>query len=217
MTERDKKLLALLFALLAAIAAFRWLITPVVQERLALQEQLEEATREQKERSGRLQRMEALDEDILRREEELEKLSEPYGEYLPTEEMDRMVTELFLRHNLIPRSLVVTEGVTGVLRDYLVLETSREEQAKYGAPYDGISLKELLKQSCDEEAVRSIEEKGGAYLYIASVRMEADGTEEAFLSLLDDLEAHHLQLRMREFALEGKEIHCELELYFCGK
>lgn len=217
MTERDKKLLALLFALLAAVAAFRWLITPVAQERLALQEQLEEAAREQKERSGRLQKMEALDEVILRREEELEKLSKPYGGYLPTEEMDRMVTELFLRHDLIPRSLVVTEGVTGVLRDYLALESSRAEQAKYGTPYDGVSLKELLEQSGDGEDTRAIEEKGGAYLYISSVRMEADGTEEAFLSLLDDLEAHHPQLRMKEFALQEKEIHCELELYFCGK
>lgn len=215
MTERDKKLLALLFALLAAVAAFRWLITPVAQERLALQEQLEEAAREQKERSGGLQKMEALDEIILRREEELEKLSEPYGGYLPTEEMDRMVTELFLRHDLIPRSLIVTEGVSGVLRDYLALAPSRAEQAKYGTPYDGVSLKELLEQSGDGED--ALEKKGGAYLYIASVRMEADGTEEAFLSLLDDLEAHHPQLRMKEFALQEKEIHCELELYFCGK
>lgn len=215
MTERDKKLLALLFALLAAVVTVRWIIEPAVKEGLSLRRQIEEVTREEKERSHWLERVEELDKAVLRHEEELEKLSAPYGGYLPTEEMDRMVTELFLHHGLIPHSLGVTEGMTGVLRPYGAIEPSRAEQAKYGVPYDGVSLKELLEQPCDGEDL--LEKKGQEYLYIASVRMEAEGTENAFLSLLDDLEAHYPQLRMKAFSLKENKIYCELELYFCGK
>ena len=215
MTQRDKKLLALLFALLAAVVTVRWIIEPVVKEGLSLRRQIEEVTREEKERSHWLERMEELDEAVLRHEKELEKLSEPYGGYLPTEEMDRMVTELFLHHGLIPRGLIVTEGVTGVLRHYGAGEPSRAEQTKCGVPYDGVSLKELLEQPDGGEDI--LEKKGQEYLYIASVRMEAEGTENAFLSLLDDLETHYPQLRMKAFSLKENKIHCELELYSCGK
>ena len=139
----------------------------------------------------------------------------PYTTSIPTEEMDRMVTELFLHHGLIPRGLIGTEGVTGVLRPYGAGEPSRAEQAKGGVPYDGVSLKELLEQPDGGEDI--LEKKGQEYLYIASVRMEAEGTENAFLSLLDDLETHYPQLRMKAFSLKENKIHCELELYFCGK
>ena len=217
MTERDRKLLALLFAFLSAVAVFRWMIKPALQDRQILGRQMEEALREEKNRAERLGKTEELEEVILRREAELETLSAPYGGYLPTEEIDRMVTELFVRHGLTPRSLSVTEGVTGVLRDYRSEELSRSEQEKYGAPYEDISLKEYLETTADTVDVSDVEALGRAYLYIASVRMEAEGTEEAFLGLLDDLEENMQQIRVRGFSLTEGKIHCEMDVYFCGK
>ena len=89
--------------------------------------------------------------------------------------------------------------------------------AKYGAPYEDVSLKAYLETTEDKVDVSAVEELGRAYLYIASVRMEAEGTEEAFLALLDDLEENEPQLRMRTFSLREDEIHCEIDVYFCGK
>ena len=217
MTKRGRNLLALLFALLAAVVVFRWMIEPALQEHRMLGERLEEALREEKERSQRLEKTEELEEVILRREAELEELSAPYGGYLPTEEIDRMVTELFVRHDLTPRDLSVSEGVTGVLGDYRAEESSRWEQAKYGAPYADVSLKAYLEESTGEVDASAVEELGRAYLYIAAVQMEAEGREEDFLALLDDLEENEPQLRMGAFSLKEKEIHCEMDVYFCGK
>ena len=217
MTERDRKLLALLFALLAAVVVFRWMIEPALQERRMLDQEMGEVFREEKERAQHLEKTEELEEVILRREAELEELSAPYGGYLPTEEMDRMVTELFVRHGLTPLDLSVSEGVTGVLRDYRAEESSRSEQAKYGAPYEDVSLKAYLETTEDKVDVSTVEELGRAYLYIADLRMEAEGREEDFLALLDDLEENEPQLRMRAFSLRENEIHCEIDVYFCGK
>lgn len=185
MTPRDRKLLTGLFALLAAAAVLKWLLLPALSEGQDLQEQIESAALQRQEQTSRLQTLDYIDEAISHHEGELEKLAKPYHTVLHAEEMDRMVTELFLLHGLEPRSLSVGDGAPGILRCFGSGETAATEETEY--------------------------------LRIASIQMTAGGTMESLLSLLDDLEENHPDLRMVSFDLGGDTIRCDLELYLRGK
>ena len=215
-TEREKRLLALSCTVLVLVVMVRCLVMPALGTHRALKEELQILTREQQERRRRLSALSHVDEAIARHELALAKAASSCGEYLSTEEMDALVTELFLDHGLTPQALTLTQGVSGTLEDYL---SPAPAKAAGGEEYDGVPLSSLMDGG--EDAVRAIEEKGERFLYIGTAQLEAWGTQGDFLALLDDVEENFPALRITAFSIgggpeEAGTVSCTMEFYMYG-
>lgn len=104
MTKREQRLLMICLAALALVVDLRLLILPALEERGELTDTLQALTAEQTLRRSRIECLEYIDGAIAEKEQALAVASAPYYTYLSTEEMDRIVTELLLRHDFSPNS-----------------------------------------------------------------------------------------------------------------
>ena len=105
MTKREQRLLMTCLAALALVVDLRLLVLPALVERRELTDTLQALTAEQTLRRSRIECLEYIDGAIAEKEQALAVASAPYYTYLSTEEMDRIVTELLLRHDFFPQQL----------------------------------------------------------------------------------------------------------------
>lgn len=215
MTMRDHKLLALALAALAVLITVQGLFLPSLETEQTLNTEYGAIALERQNQQSRIQALSYLDDAIAQHEAAFDQASAPYYGYLSTEEMDGVVTDLLLRHDLLPRRLQLQQGVTGKLTDYLAPGLSRAEEAAYGEVYDGVSLAELK----EEGTAAAMEDR--EILYIARAELTAQGSRTNFLALLDDVAENYPGLRIVSFTIDGEEdpalISCDLELYLCGR
>ena len=193
MTKREQRLLMICLAALALVVDLRLLILPALEERRELTDTLQDLTAEQTLRRSRIESLEYIDGAIVEKEQALAVASAPYYTYLSTEEMDRIVTELLLRHDFFPQQLRLEEGRAGATQAYL-----SSERIRVGPGYDGIPLCTLAEDAPAEE----ITERGQQYLYTASVSFTAQG--ENWLALLDDVAENDPAIRVAAFELGAK-------------
>ena len=193
MTKREKKLLGAALAALALVFAVQYLILPALEEKAALQDQLQSLTRNRETYDSRLHALTYLDEAIAAHQQELDALSASYSPCLSTEEMDSVITGLLLNHDLFPITLTLQVGKSGAAAPYL----KEDKATKYS--YDGMSLDALVSKP--DVTVEEITQKGADFFYIGSAHLTASGAPEAWLSLLDTVSACHPDLRVVRFAL----------------
>lgn len=131
MTKRDRRLLGLSCAALALVIAVQYMILPAMEEKAALEEQLQTLTQTRESWESRLHALSYLDEAIAQHEAEFAAASAAYPPCLSAEEMDAAVTSLLLKYGLFPRTLTLTEGQAGTLSPYLAAEKSTPKDTQY--------------------------------------------------------------------------------------
>lgn len=207
MTKREQRLLLIALAALALVVDLRLLILPALETREELEGTVQTLTEEQELRCSRVQSLDYIDEAIQEREEALATVSGPYYGYLTTEEMDRIVTEILLRHDFFPQKLTLEKGRAGMAQAYL---SSGKKDA--GPVYDGVPLKTLAESATAEE----IAAKGQQYLYTSTVSFSARG--ENWLALLDDLAENYPAIRVEAFELGANDaVEATLVLFMYGR
>lgn len=207
MTKREQRLLLIALAALALVVDLRLLILPALETREELEGTVQTLTEEQELRCSRVQSLDYIDEAIQEREEALATVSGPYYGYLTTEEMDRIVTEILLRHDFFPQKLTLEKGRAGMVQTYL-----SSEKKDAGPVYDGVPLKTLAESATAEE----IAARGQQYLYTATVSFSAQG--ENWLALLDDLAKNCPAIRVEAFELGANgTVEGTLVLFMYGR
>lgn len=192
MTRREQRLLLIALAALALVVDLRLLILPALETQEELKGTLQTLSGEKELRRSRIQSLDYIDEAIGEREETLATVSGPYYDYRTTEQMDRIVTDILLRHDFFPRELTLEEGRSGSTQAYL--SPAKKDR---GAVYDGVPLSDLAESAAAEE----ITARGQQYLYTASVSFDAQG--ENWLTLLDDIAENYPAIRVAAFEVGG--------------
>ena len=190
MTRREQRLLGAALTVLALVVDLRLLLLPAWERKRELEQTLIELEEQQDLRLCRIQTAEGMEEAILAQEAALNEASAPSYPDLSTEEMDRIVTDLLLRHDFFPQTLKLEPGRAGHIGSYL----SGEGTEKAGEVYDGIPLS--VEASAEETAAR-----GRQYLYTARAVFTARG--ENWLDLLDDIAENYPAIQVSAFQLTG--------------
>ena len=105
LTERDKKILKIVACAAILVLAFQFLLGPAWERKQALEAEVEATALQKQEWMLDIDRLDALHAEVYEQEYAIKSAYTHYYSEIETETMDRVVTNLALRHGLFPVSL----------------------------------------------------------------------------------------------------------------
>jgi len=199
LTQRDKRLLALVSCAAVAVLCWQFLISPALKMKQDLKLELEQLSLALTEQEREIAALEPRREEAAQRTAELAQASRICSAPLETREMDNIITGLLLECRLFPEELTLTGGQPGLPEPYLF------------APVEDV------QEGADTQD----------YISLGTARLTARGSEEHWRAFLDAAAARP-GLRVVRFSLEKQtyaksdretvtdsRIDCTLEFYMC--
>ncbi len=199
LTQRDKRLLALVGCAAVAVLCWRFLISPALKMKQDLDLEIEQLSLALSEQKREIAALEPRKEATAQRSAELAEASRSCYAPLETREMDNIITGLLLDSRLFPESLSLTGSRPNLPEPYLF---DQSEEAREGADTQ-------------------------EYISVGTARLIARGSEEHWRAFLDGA-ARRPGLRVVRFSMEKQtyaksdretvtdnRIDCTLEFYMC--
>lgn len=197
-TERDKRLLMLTGIVGVLTLSVRFLIWPAFERGRNLEGGVAEVSAAYEERLASKNKLNELNEIIEQRRPALDEACKRYYKPLAAWELDALVTELAVRHGLLPENLSLTGAVQGMVEPYIF------------APED----------ETEDEFLEN------AGVMLANVQLEASGETPQWQAFLDDVSRNYPALRVTRFSAMAKgergsktnlkdRFVCTLEIYIC--
>ncbi len=205
LTQRDKRLLALVSCAAIAVLCWRFLISPALKMKQDLNLEIDQLSLALTEQEREIAALEPRKKEAGKRAAELAEASRDCYAPLETRQMDNIITGLLLDSQLFPESLSLTESQPNLPEPYLF---DQSEEAREGAD---------AQEGADTQE----------YISVGTARLIARGSEEHWRAFLDGI-TQRPGLRLVRFSMEKQtyaksdretvtdnRIDCTLEFYMC--
>lgn len=205
-TKRDKKLLAGLAACAAAFGVYWFGVRPVTEHIDNLEIQQEQLELEELQMQVRIAALPVDRAHFEEQEDQLDQLGKHFFEYQANEELNRYLTDVFVREGMTMQDSTLRAGQTDEIPPYslsdrmkLVKETSKNSQ---NAQNSGSASDSSASSQSQSTSGNSSTQAGAAsstknaensawtqtdYVYTALADYSAIGTKEQALAVLDEL------------------------------
>lgn len=204
-TKRDKKLLAGLAACAAVFGVYWFGVRPVTEHIDSLEIQQEQLELEELQMQVRIAALPVDRAHFEEQKDELEQLGTHFFEYQANEELNRYLTDVFVREGMTMQDSTLRAGQTDEITPYslsdrmkLVKETSKNSQNS-----DNSSA-----QSGTESSTKNAENAAWTqtdFVYTALADYSAIGTKEQALAVLDEL-ANKEGVRIDSFSISDAAV-----------
>lgn len=211
-TKRDKKLLAGLAACAAVFGVYWFGVRPVTEHIDSLEIQQEQLEMEELQMQVRIAALPVDRAHVEEQKEELEQLGTHFFEYQANEELNRYLTDVFVREGMTMQDSTLRAGQTDEITPYslsdrmkLVKETSKASSASsQGQSTSGNSSTQAGVASSTKNAENSAWTQTD-YVYTAQADYSAIGTKEQALAVLDEL-AQKEGVRIDSFSISDAAV-----------
>lgn len=223
-TKRDKKLLAGLAACAAVFGVYWFGVRPVTEHIDSLEIQQEQLEMEELQMQVHIAALPVDRAHVEEQKEELEQLGTHFFEYQANEELNRYLTDVFVREGMTMQDSTLRAGQTDEITPYslsdrmkLVKETSKNSQnaqnsgnasdsfaSSQGQSTSGNSSTQAGVASSTKNAENSAWTQTD-YVYTARADYSAIGTKEQALAVLDEL-ANKEGVRIDSFSISDAAV-----------
>ena len=200
-TKRDKKLLAGLAACAAVFGVYWFGVRPVTEHIDSLEIQQEQLEMEELQMQVRIAALPVDRAHAEEQKEELEQLGTHFFEYQANEELNRYLTDVFVREGMTMQDSTLRAGQTDEITPYslsgrmkLVKATSQNSQNVQNSSSASASSQSASNSSAQGSAAavsaKNAENSAWTqtdYVYTAQADYSAIGTKEQALAVLDEL------------------------------
>lgn len=203
-TERDKKLLVLLAMFIIAVAAVVLFIMPSLETASQLKENIEIANMDKTKMENDIQLFASSQKTNEKLTEELTSVSKNFYGLLDSNEIDKMLTGMVLNSGLSVKNLVITPN----------------DVPKTISPY--YASMQAVTDNAENQKDQASDAKGEkAYIYVYTIAMEVQGSQESIQRLVDLFSSSAPSLRITSYDYtQPKEdsvssARIGLEIYMC--
>lgn len=201
-TKRDKKLLAGLAACAAVFGVYWFGVRPVTEHIDSLEIQQEQLEMEELQMQVRIAALPVDRAHAEEQKEELEQLGTHFFEYQANEELNRYLTDVFVREGMTMQDSTLRAGQTDEITPYslsdrmkLVKETSKNSGSTSASDSSASSSSQSASNSSAQGSAAAVSAKNAEnsawtqtdYVYTAQADYSAIGTKEQALAVLDEL------------------------------
>lgn len=222
-TKRDKKLLAGLVACAAVFGVYWFGVRPVTEHIDSLEIQQEQLEMEELQMQVRIAALSVDRAHSEKQQEELEQLGTHFFEYQANEELNRYLTDVFVREGMTMQDSTLRAGQTDEITPYslskrmkLVKATSQNAQNSGSTSASDSSVSSssqstsgnLSAQSDAASSTKNAENSAWTqtdYVYTAQADYSAIGTKEQALAVLDEL-ANKEGVRIDSFSISDAAV-----------
>lgn len=174
-----------LISLLIAVLMVSFLIFPAVEKQQELRFEQEEVQQKQEEMQHSMDNIKSARAAVEKTKQDLQTISTPYYTFMEKREIDELVTGLAYRYELFPARLTMGQYLKGTLPPYLY----SKEGMKQAEEYAGIPQEEAAPES---------------YVQAVEASITLLGSQQKFLSLLDDIEKNYPSVQVKDFDVSRK-------------
>lgn len=236
-TERDKKLIVFLSLFLLIVGLGYFVVKPLyekVQELSAQADDLEMQVQQTQSYLARLPQLRKTNEELLdNKRDELQ----IFYEYMPSQELDKMITELTLHQSLGAKNLTITiPDAPYAIAPYFLYLPPAEEDGEQMTEAEAAYEAEKADNSQPQETESTETDPAAMILYVANLSIDVTGSHEKlqdYIDLLSDDEQYPaLQVNSYSWSTDNRVstdelgdldlrsedmLHMELSVYMQGK
>lgn len=236
-TERDKKLIIFLSLFLLIVGLGYFVIKPLyakVQELSAQAQELELEVEQTKRALERLPALRRINEELLANKQDELTI---FYDYMPSQELDKMITELTLHQLLGAKNLTISiSGAPYAITPYFLFRPVEEEEGEQISESEAVYEAEKGTISESEQTDAEETDPASMILYVANLSIDVTGSHDKlqdYIDLLSDDEQYPaIQVNsyawstddrvstdeLGAFNLQSEEmLHMELAVYMQGK
>ncbi|HAN21667.1 MAG TPA: hypothetical protein DCP51_08360 [Clostridiales bacterium] len=111
LTKREKVLLYILSLVIIFSSSMYFLIMPSMQNLDNLRIELDEAKLNKLDMSAKLNNLEYIQDRIIKTKEEINSHSSKFYPYMENNEIENLITDILIEHNMPPRSLSIDDSI----------------------------------------------------------------------------------------------------------